>query len=280
MIGFSPAFAQENEIQIVLLAGQSNMAGRANYDDLDASLKERIEKVKSRVFLSTSRENSESNTTDNAKEKNSFGLTKSFGPEVFIGLTLAEKYPSKRFLLIKKAFGGTSLYGAWNANWTQEKADESEFDETRKKLQLYKSFIDLVNFNLFKLKAEGKSYKIWGMCWMQGETDTNRALTAQSYEANLKTLITSCRKEFNCAEMPFIIGQINCLGRKYSQGPAEVRIAMVNIAGADLTVGIVKTATDKSWADFPKNDDNLHYNAIGQQRLGIAFANELIEISK
>ena len=96
-IGFSSAFAQENEIQIVLLAGQSNMTGHANYDDLDAALKARIEKVKSRVFLSTSGENSESNSTDKAKEKNSFGLTKSFGPEVLIGLTLAEKYPSNLF---------------------------------------------------------------------------------------------------------------------------------------------------------------------------------------
>ena len=138
----------------------------------------------------------------------------------------------------------------------------------------------MVNSNLSKLKAEDKTYKIWGMCWMQGESDTNKALTAQSYEANLKMLIASCRKDFNYPDMPFVIGEINCLGRKYPQGPAEVRKAMENIAEADPKTGIIKTATDKTWADFPKNDDNLHYNAIGQQRLGIAFANELIEISK
>ena len=39
-----------NEVQVILLAGQSNMAGAGNYDELDDSIKARIKKVSNRNY--------------------------------------------------------------------------------------------------------------------------------------------------------------------------------------------------------------------------------------
>ena len=44
-------FAQNKDVCVVLLSGQSNMAGHGNYDALDKSVKSRIKKVSKRVFF-------------------------------------------------------------------------------------------------------------------------------------------------------------------------------------------------------------------------------------
>ena len=57
-----------------------------------------------------------------------------------------------------------------------------------------------------------------------------------------------------------------------------LRTFMEEIANEDKNVAIIKTSMDKSWLDYPKHSDNVHYNSEGQKRLGIAFANKLIEL--
>ena len=275
-------FAQKKDIQVVLLSGQSNMQGHGNYDTLDDAVKKRIDNIADRVYLSSS---------DNPKviakplsfytmkgEDGKYKFTHHFGPEIFIGLTLAEAHPNQQFLLIKKAVGGTSLYGAWNPNWTTEKANLAERGAARKAMRLYQ--INLINIhnNLNRLKAEGKSYKIIGMAWMQGESDTNKEITASNYQQNLENLILGFRKEFNLPKLPVVIGQVNPLPRKFKAGPGLVRKGMENIAEKDAEIEVVKTSTDPSWSDYPKHSDNLHYNTIGQQRLGTAFGEKLLEL--
>ena len=55
-------------------------------------------------------------------KKKKFELDSCFGPEIFFGIELSKKHPNKKFLFIKRALGGASLYGCWNPNWTKEKA--------------------------------------------------------------------------------------------------------------------------------------------------------------
>ena len=96
------AISQENnEVQVVLLAGQSNMAGAGNYDDLEDAIKKRIDKVADRVFVSQSNIAQTPLSYYNNKPSRKYAFTKRFGPELILGLTLAEKYPKKEFLLIK-----------------------------------------------------------------------------------------------------------------------------------------------------------------------------------
>ena len=55
---------------------------------------------------------------------------------------------------------------------------------------------------------------------------------------------------------------------------------MLTVVNEDDKVAIIKTTSGKPWNDFPKHSDNLHYKTEGQKRLGIAFANKLLILSK
>ncbi|MDW5288093.1 sialate O-acetylesterase [Formosa sp. PL04] len=272
------SFAQHKDVWVVLLSGQSNMVGYGNYEDLDNSVKKRIKKVAKRVFLSTS-EKEPKPLSYYIYEGEKFNFNAHFGPELCIGLTLAEAYPNQEFLLIKKAVGGTSLYGAWSTNWTAEKADFSERG-VRKEQKLFQAHLQLIDFNLKRLTSERKPYKIYGLVWMQGESDTNKEITASAYKTNLENLITGYRNYLNLEKMPVVIGQVNPLPRKFKEGPEIVRNAMVEVANSDATIEIVKTSTEIDWKDFPKHADNLHYNTEGQKRLGTSFSEKLIELNQ
>ncbi len=273
------AISQENnEVQVVFLAGQSNMAGAGNYDDLDDAIKKRIDKVADRVFVSQSNTAQSPLSYYKNKPSKKYAFTKRFGPELLVGLTLAEKYPKKEFLLIKHAKGGTALYGAWNPNWTLEKAKEIEKGEKKQSWNLVQQHINLINENLKILKEKGKSYKIIGMTWMQGENDAVLEKAATTYKETLEKLIQKYRTTFHEKNMPFVFGQINSrYGVK--NGAKTVRVQMEKAALEIPNVVLIKTSTDTSWSDFPKNPDNVHYNAEGQLRLGTAFAKELIKLS-
>ena len=272
--------ASKKTVQVVLLAGQSNMAGAGNYDELDEQNKERITKVSGRVLMSMSGKPAEPLSYFDNEPGEKYDFTRRFGPELLSGLTLAAKNPDQEYLLIKTAMGGTSLYGAWNPNWSEEKSKEVEAGIAKQQMKLYQLHLDNVKKALLQLQEQGKAYKIIGMMWMQGENDAAKEISADSYKENLEKLIAGYRKEFQVEKMPFIIGQINSRYGKYKDGPAVVRAAMQKVADADKYVGIVNTSTDSSWSDYPKHTDNVHYNTEGQRRLGIAFANGLLALMK
>jgi len=266
-----------NEVQVVLLAGQSNMAGAGNYDELDDSLKKRIKKISDRVFVSQSNTSQVPLSYYDNKPSEKFNFTKRFGPELFLGLTLAEANPDKEYLLIKEAKGGTALYGAWNPDWTLKQAKEIEKGAEKQSWNLCEIHMESIKKNLDILTSKGKAYKIIGMAWMQGENDAVLEKAAQSYNENLHKLIEKYRTTFNEPEMPFVLGQIN--SRYGFKGGSEmVREAMVKFSEQDSYSSLIKTTTDRSWSDFPKHSDNVHYNTEGQKRLGTAFAKAIIAL--
>lgn len=254
------------------------MEGKGVYDELDPSLKARIDAVASRVRLCTQVGQDAQPLSYTATEKH----IKSFGPELFIGLTLAEKYPHREYLLIKKAVGGTTLYGAWTPDWTEEKAKAADTEE-HQKAQLYREHVAQIRANLHRLEATGSRCEIVALFWMQGEADTRKELTATRYEANLANLIKAYRAEFDRADLPFIFGQINCPLRgkhAFNQGPSIVRQAMANVADKVPHTAMIPTSTDSSWSDYPKHTDDLHYNTIGLSRLGTAMAHAFLRLTE
>ncbi|WP_298365772.1 sialate O-acetylesterase [uncultured Lutibacter sp.] len=268
-----------NKVQVVLLAGQSNMAGAGNYDELDEEFQKRIEKISSRVSLSFNGSEAKPLSYFNNKPSEKYNFTKRFGPELFLGLTLAEKNPTNEYLLIKRSQGGTALYGAWSPDWTAEKAKAIEKGEFKQNLKLYEMHIADIRKNLKELEAKGKSFEIIGLAWMQGENDAILEVSAKGYRNNLKALIKAYRIEFKSPEMPFVVGQINS---RYGVegGAGMVRKGMLNAVYQDYYSAIIKTSTDTIWSDFPKHTDNVHYNTDGQKRLGIAFATSFFNIEK
>lgn len=273
-IGVSQSNNNE-EVQIVLLAGQSNMVGAGNFDELSIADKQRLEKIASRVWLSYNGKEAQPLSYFDNKPSAKYNFTKRFGPELFMGLTLAEANPNKKFLLIKRALGGTSLYGAWNPNWSAERSALVEMDAQRKQIKLYNLHLEAIKKHIESLKAQGRTYKFIGLAWMQGEKDTNKEVSAKSYKINLEKLIENYRKDLKTKNLHFVIGQVNVLPRKYKPGVALVRKAQLDVAKSDIRNSIVETSMQKSWEDYPKHPDDTHYNTVGQTKLGEAFAKAL-----
>lgn len=276
LLNFGTVTAQidtDNEVQVILLAGQSNMAGAGNYTALNASVKERVANVAERVLISNSGGIPTPLSFYISKgHKEKYGFEEAFGPELMIGVTLAENNPNTDFLLIKRAQGGTALYGAWNPDWTAGKAMEVEAEGFKRNLKLYSLFLKDIKENLERIKKEGKTYKVIGMFWEQGENDAAKEVSALSYENNLVKLINGIRTELKQKDLPFVLGQINSHYGKFPEGPETVRTAQVQVTTVLNNVRVIKTTANAPYDDFPKHSDNVHYNEIGQFRLGIAFA--------
>ncbi|ANW95292.1 hypothetical protein AXE80_02870 [Wenyingzhuangia fucanilytica] len=269
----------KEEVHIVLLGGQSNMSGVGHFKSLDEETISRINALSNRVMLSDTQLKkliplSELKNQIWGKDRRS----KNFGPELFLGLTLAEKHPKQKYLFIKTAHGGTALYGAWNPNWSLEQSQAIERGEYKQGLKLYKIHINQIKAQLARLVSEGKTYKILGMVWMQGENDGALDVSAKNYGKNLKELLASYRRDLNLPNLPFVAGQTNShYGVK--GGSDMVRQGFLDFEKSEDHVAVIKTLRDSPYTDFPKHSDNVHYNAEGQKRFGIAFAKALMTLN-
>jgi len=257
----------DKKIKVFLLAGQSNMDGRARAKNLTEQDRARLEKAKKNVTLYYNHKKpvplQESIAEAHVAKK--FGAEKLFGPELFFGIEMSEKYPDYQIILIKRSKGGMSLYGAWNPNWTEEKAKSMKEENEPK---LYSDFINYAHEVLAGLDKD--SYEICGMLWVQGESDSgtkkNGTIPSESYKDNLTTLISGVRKEFSLPKLPFIIFQV---------GSGKVVEAMQQIAKEDDFVSLIPQSSDEnSEIFFKKNPRPLgHYVYKSMKRIGTLFFN-------
>lgn len=251
--------------KVYLFAGQSNMDGRANGEILSEKDLARLEKVANRIqFYFNHHPVTNLQLTKATKFiKEKFTFSQIFGPELFFGIELAEKYPNDEFIFIKRSVGGTSLYGSWNPNWTVEKAAECKEEN---KPKLYFEFIDYVKKTLSNL--EPNSYEIKGMLWVQGEADSNiknyGKNPSETYAENLKNLIAGVRKEMDIMKMPFALFQV---------GKGKVIDAMIEVAKNDNNVFLITQSNDKNSPDFYEQYPLPlgHYTTESMRRIGVEF---------
>ena len=262
-------FSQEKVAmkKVFFFAGQSNMEGRADADKISAEDVKRLEAVKDRIQFYYNNQSGTplQITTPLGHTQEKFGLTHVFGPELFFGIELAEKYPEQEFIFIKRSKGGTSLYGAWNPNWNEPMAEKMN------ELKVPKLYFDFVKYAHSVLDDLDKnSYEISGMLWVQGETDSGKKRgpePAEAYEENLTQLIHSVREEFQVEEMPFLIFQV---------GNGKVVQGMKNIAASDQNVALIPQSMNKNSEDYyPKNPAPLgHYITSSMKKIGVNFFKE------
>ena len=251
--------------KVFLFAGQSNMDGRANGAELSAVDLRRLKAVAPRIqfYYNHQPVTSLQLTTPTKYIKRKFNLETSFGPELFFGISLAEKYPEEEFIFIKRAKGGTSLYGCWNPNWVAEKAAlMNEVDQP-------KLFEDFISYSKKVLSTYDPSeYEIAGMLWVQGEADSGvkkwGPKPADTDSENLKTFIHEVRKEFDLPKLAFMIFQV---------GHGKVVEGMEKVAAEDSDVSLIPQSRNKKSPNFyEKNPPPIgHYTARSMKRIGEAF---------
>jgi len=101
------------KIKVFILAGQSNMEGRADGDKLTAQDRERLRKAQGRVQLAFNEEpiRALDVVEPSAEIVKFYRRYVIYGPELFFGVTLSEAWPEEKILLIKRTAGGSSLHG-------------------------------------------------------------------------------------------------------------------------------------------------------------------------
>ena len=223
-------------VEVFLLAGQSNMAGRADDLGLPAALQLPQDDV---LFYYGS-----SLTTLRP------GSGTDFGPEITFGRTVADACSTDTFALIKHGTSGTSLSGDWDPSGGAT----------------YTAFRNKVTDGMAALTSAGYEPEIVGMLWTQGERDAKLGRTTPQYEADLNEFIADMRTNYGSG-LPFYLSRLSSGQTDISAaGLTAIRTAQANVTAADSRAFMIDTD------GFGLLGDNLHFNASGQQDLGNAFA--------
>jgi hypothetical protein len=234
---------------VYLLAGQSNMGGRALIGNAPGSWK----RPQADVLLY--------HGSDYAADSGWIRLrhgsanvpspARLFGPELSFGRTLADGRPGERVALVKYARGGTSLAAHWDP-------DTGPY---------FRRFRETVTGAMRELHELGYAPEIRGLVWMQGEEDAGHAEQAAAYAENLSRLVDAVRTIAGDEDLPVVIGRINAPQRRFRE---PVRRAQ-DEAGAGPHAAVVSTD------DLPLRDA-AHYSAEGQLALGRRFATKILAI--
>ena len=240
---YSNELSHHKAYQVILMAGQSNMVGLGNIDDLESPLfPENI------AYFNFG--------MNNHLEV----LNHTFGPEIGISEVLAENFPNLNFIFIKYAVGGSSIED-WLPHLETKHNDNIHFGN------LYEKFLK-------KIDSITKNYntKDIALIWMQGETDARHLEKSINYEVNLKNFIGNIRKDLNNPQLPIIYGKVSSK-IKDDATLGNVRAAQERIAKYVPRVYLISTD------EIPLLSDNVHYSSRGLIQLGHRFGYELVKIN-
>ncbi len=256
--------ARAAHYNVFILAGQSNMDGRAKVSDLTDDLASWKKEQPGILFAY-------SNSGTKGKLLASDGWIKlapgysvrpgspkieklpadTFGPEVSFGRTVDQTLRLP-VAIIKFAEGGTSLQKDWRVG---------------DKDGLYARMIDFVQKRLVDLGKNGDTYSIRGFVWHQGESDAG--LSSEEYSTLLVNLITSVRTDLQRPRLPVVIGEV------YDNGKRD------NVRAAEKT-----TATKLPSCEFvpatglKTQDEGTHFDAASQIELGKRMGIAMLKLLK
>lgn len=230
------------KLLIVLMAGQSNMAGRGVYSQLTPA-----DTVTYSNILSLNKDS----VWVRAKHPLHWDKAEAaVGMGISFAKTLADKIGGNVAIgLVPCAAGGTNIDG-WLANdWF---ANTGNF-------YLYTNLIT-------RAKKAAQSGGIIGMIWHQGEANAS-SVTTPTYQEKMITLFTNIRTDLNLPAMPIVSGE---LGRYLTYTYLSETNAAINGLSA-----ILPNYAAASSLGLTPNSDVLHFTATSQIEFGKRYANLL-----
>lgn len=258
------------KLRTYLLLGQSNMVGWGDYSKIDKPWAKALEQNEKIYFCSKETNWNVSRLEPSGRTSNkTYHVKGTFGPEYSFIDAISKKHPEEDLLFLKQAVGGTTLFAAWNKDWTLEKSKLVKEDKSPSKNKLYQQLMNRVK--TLEKYAKDKGYSglnIESVLWVQGESDAIREEPSKSYKKNLKEFIGCLRSDLPDSEFRFIYLQVNSINFPYIK---TVRQAQLEVAEELENVFVVKTSDQPNPQDFPKYDD-VHYNKDGVINIGKALA--------
>jgi hypothetical protein len=229
----------KENVWVFILAGQSNMAGRAFIEPEDTTFNKRILSINKDGQLVY------------AKEPLHFYEPSRRGLDC--GLSFAQNLinnipDSITILLIPTAVGGSSV-----TQWLG--------DSTHRKVKLLTNFYSKVDI------AKGYG-NIKGILWHQGENDAN-SRDISKYEIKLSSLFEVFRTFIGNINLPILVGELG----SYSSNNENWKLInekINEVAKKDSTIHVVSTF------DLKDNGDKVHFNSEGQRMMGERMAAKFV----
>jgi hypothetical protein len=227
---------KSDTMEIYLLIGQSNMAGRGPIEEQDLDTLEN-------VFLFTGIEGKEWEKAANPMNKystvrKSLAMQK-LNPAYSFGREMAKTRKGKQIGLVVNAKGGTSI-----ALWAP---GEELYIEAVKQAKQAMEFGELK-----------------GIVWHQGESDASKT---GKYLSKIETLIEALRLDLNCANVPFIAGQLS-----------EDKPKRIDFNKMILNLPEVVRNTAVATSENLHTIDSTHFDAASQRLLGERYAVEMLKL--
>ncbi len=193
---------------VVLLVGQSNMAGRAAIEDEDRGA------IEGALLWNSGEgkwEAAEAPLNRHSKHRKEPGMQR-LNPGVGFAKAYLKANPGRTLGIVCSARGGTAI-----GEWERGKP-------------LFEASVEAAH------GALAKGGKLVGILWHQGESDSGKAA---GYPAKLSELVAGYRAEFEDGNLPFVFGEIGRWSKDYAafnrmiveQPKAIARTACVSAEG-------------------------------------------------
>jgi len=245
--------AQNNQYDLYLLIGQSNMAGRGAIEAQDTTIHPQV--------FTLNKNNKWIPAQDPIhfdKKVAGVGLGRTFGIE------MAKANSGAIIGLIPCAVGGSPI-DAWKPGGYHQQTKTHPWDDMEK-----------------RLKTALKSGTLKGILWHQGESDSNPE-KCNEYETKLEDLVKQLRILVGNPEVPFVAGELGRFKLKENKkkypalnpAPAiKVMKSTKHIVKRDKNAAFVKST------GLTHKGDNTHFNAESYRTLGKRYAKAMIKLQQ
>ena len=260
-------------VKVFILAGQSNMEGKAKLALLDYQARQPA----TRELYAPFRKDGKWIQRDDVwikfldrkgKLTVGYGSPDCIGPELGFGTVVGDRY-EEQVLLIKTAWGGRSLYRDFrppSAGLPPRKVLDKMLAEQRKGKPettledvkkpfgaSYRAMLAEVRATLADLKGNfpdyaNQGYELAGFVWFQGWNDMINGDATAEYTENLKHFIKDVRKDLKADKLPFVIGQMGVGGVHADAGVKKFKAAQAALAEVPEFKGnVALVKTDVFW---------------------------------
>lgn len=251
----SPA---KTAVPVFLLSGQSNMTGYAPTSGLTADQMKTVANVK--IYMDLVWEGDATKLRKWLTLGPGFGSSASnIGPELYLGRTLSDSFPTTQIALIKCCSGSTYLGKA--SDWLPPSSNNGTGGA------LYRKMVDTAIVNAlktFNTAFDTTQYtpKWAGFVWLQGEFDAEDLTLSNAYNTNLTNLIKDIRNQLKVSDLPVIIPLIDVQTQwTYNSIIRAAEVAMTTT---------YKNVDTRDTKGYPTN--GTHYTGPGQVKIGTVTA--------
>ena len=231
----------KKHVWVFIMAGQSNMAGRAQVEGADTIPNPRILTINKAGEIILAKE------PLHFYEPTMAGLDCGMS---FANALLTDVPADVSILLIPTAVGGSSII-----KWIN--------DSVHRSVPLFSNFKEKVQI--------AKQYgRIKGILWHQGEADANEMYMPVYFDQMTK-LFSVFRKTCGNKKLPIILGELGSFSLTAGKQFAQVNAIMRQYVDSDPHSALVEMGK------YGHRGDNLHFNAEGERGLGKGYAKAFAE---